>query len=485
MPDGIIKTAEGRSVSAAGFGGYRIAPEVDEHRRALARALARGINLVDTSSNYTDGGSERLIGRVLADLAAAGRVDRDQVVVVTKAGYLQGSALEESRRRKEKGRPWPELVEYAPDLEHCIHPEFLAHSLTGSLERLGMARVEGFLLHNPEYYLGWAVQAGVEPAQARAEYHRRLAAAFAHLETEADAGRIGWYGVSSNTFPTPADDPEHTSLERLAELAEGVSPNHRFRAVQLPLNLLEPNAAALANQPSGATCLQAARRLGLAVMVNRPLNALDRGGLFRLAASGLSGPAPDEDEVRDLLMELMDSEDLLGTSLLPNLNLAAEEERRAAELLSAAGPLLRSWREISGLEHWRQVESRLAGRLNAVIAFLARRLADSREGLAALDDHLARVRAAFGALHRLFAARADARAREVHGRAAALDPEWAAAPSLSQLAIRAVRSTSGVSSVLVGMRRPEYVDDVLAELARPAAQAPRQETWRALARPGR
>lgn len=37
------------------------------------------------------------------------------------------------------------------------------------------------------------------------------------------------------------------------------------------------------------------------------------------------------------------------------------------------------------------------------------------------------------------------------------------------MALRALRSTAGVRSALVGMRRPAYVEGVLAELTRPVA----------------
>ncbi len=67
-------------VSRAGFGGYRITTGVGEHARALQHALASGINLIDTSANYADGGSEELVGRVLAHLVEAGELQRRAVV---------------------------------------------------------------------------------------------------------------------------------------------------------------------------------------------------------------------------------------------------------------------------------------------------------------------------------------------------------------------------------------------------------------------
>ena len=47
----------GLTVSQAGFGCYRITSGVAHHKTALQKALCEGINLIDTSSNYADGGS--------------------------------------------------------------------------------------------------------------------------------------------------------------------------------------------------------------------------------------------------------------------------------------------------------------------------------------------------------------------------------------------------------------------------------------------
>ena len=63
---------------------------------------------------------------------------------------------------------------------------------------------------------------------------------------------------------------------------------------------------------------------------------------------------------------------------------------------------------------------------------------------------------------------------------AVADPDRAAEGTLSQKAVRAVRFTPDVSCVLVGMRREEYVADVLAELRHPIKQKGRLESWRKL-----
>src|SRR3954447_24404256 len=82
----------GLTVSRLGFGGYRVDDAHPLFAQALGRAL-QGCNLIDTSTNYTDGGSERLIGEVLTAEHTAHRLRREDVVVVSKVGYVQGQNL--------------------------------------------------------------------------------------------------------------------------------------------------------------------------------------------------------------------------------------------------------------------------------------------------------------------------------------------------------------------------------------------------------
>jgi len=232
----------GLRVSQAGFGGYRINSAVSRHKKALYAAIRSGINLIDTSTNYADGGSETLVGQVLEELTASGEVNRRQIIVISKVGYLQGENFVLSQQRKNEGRPFQDLVAYGRGLAHCIHPEFIEDQLTRSLARLKLKTLDGYLLHNPEYYLGWAQKSGLPLKSAQSEYYRRIRAAFEQLEKEVDKGRIRFYGISSNTFPGAASDPEFTCLETVWEIAEAVSADHHFGVVQMPFNLLESGA---------------------------------------------------------------------------------------------------------------------------------------------------------------------------------------------------------------------------------------------------
>ena len=283
---GLLGTT-GLLCSRVGFGGYRVDDDTEVHRAAVAHALRSGCNLVDTSTNYTDGGSERLVGAVLADLTKSGALRRDEVIVVSKAGYVQGHNLELAKEREAAGNPFPDMVKYADGVWHCINPEFLRDQLARSRERLQVETLDACLLHNPEYYLTDAHERSHGTLEKRRqELDRRIRDAFSFLEAEVAAGRIAAYGVSSNTCVRPADDPEFVSLTRMLELArEAGGTGHHFRILQLPMNLFEAGAALERNNGPGLrrTVLEHAAAEGMAVLANRPLNAMVGEGMQRLA----------------------------------------------------------------------------------------------------------------------------------------------------------------------------------------------------------
>jgi hypothetical protein len=467
----------GLAVSQAGFGCYRIAAGSAAHAAALAQALSAGINLIDTSANYADGGSEELVGQVMAHLIEEGALRREAVVVVSKAGYLQGQNHALSQERKRQGRPFPELVPYAEGLEHCIHPEFLSDQLDRSLARLNLETLDVFLLHNPEYFLGWAHKTGMNAAEAQAEYYRRIENAFRHLETEVASGRIGWYGISSNTFPSEASDPQFTGLERVWEIAESVSADHHFAVAQLPMNLFETGAALNLNQGASETVLGYAHRKKLGVLVNRPLNAFTGSRLVRLAEVSEAPDVPPE-EVGLRIRTLGDCERAFAERILPGLSLEPDLDRQVKAQLLAAGTLEQAWRSFSGYDHWRQVRDEyLLPRIHGVLEFLESRASGSRPVAAWKDTYLAALGAVLEAVDGVHAAAAAAQVTGIKAALAAADPQWGGKAPLSRLALRAVRVTLGVSSVLVGMRRAEYVDDVLSELRTPVPRKERKDAW--------
>jgi aryl-alcohol dehydrogenase-like predicted oxidoreductase len=112
----------GMRLSILGFGcgavgGLMVRGNAADQERAIARALAVGVNYFDTAVLYGDGESERNLGRVFQKLKPA------NVVVGTK-------------------------VRLPPDDLGRID-DAIASSLEGSLSRLRLDRVDIFHLHNP------------------------------------------------------------------------------------------------------------------------------------------------------------------------------------------------------------------------------------------------------------------------------------------------------------------------------------------------
>jgi aryl-alcohol dehydrogenase-like predicted oxidoreductase len=467
----------GLKASQAGFGGYRISSGVSHHEQALRAAIGSGINLIDTSANYADGGSETLVGQVLEDLTDKGEVQRHQIIVISKVGYLQGENFTLSQQRKSEGRPFGDLVEYGEGLEHCIHPEFIEDQLMRSLTRLKLETLDGYLLHNPEYYLGWALKSGLSLEKTRSEYYRRLRAAFEYLEKEVAKGRIRFYGISSNTFPGVASDPEFTCLETVWEIAEDISPDHHFSLAQMPFNLLEPGAVLEANQSGGKSALSFAVQKSLGVLINRPLNAFAAGRLLRLADLSQT-ERMDTNEVIAKIRQLQKSETRLWRKILPHLDIPDGLTARIKQQNDVGDNLKHYWKNFGSYENFRQAQKGVFWpRVQGVLDFLMPYGTEDEELARWLADHPACLEEALDAVGSIYVEEVDRVLKRIRYAVNDADSEWEKPGTLSQKAIRSLRSTVGVSVVLVGMRREAYVEDVLTELKRPIKQKEHQAGW--------
>ena len=464
--------ATGLTTTRIGFGTYRVDMQNTDYRNALKKALRESCNLIDTSTNYTDGDSERLVGSVLAELISSGEVRRDEIIVVSKIGYIQGQNLKLAEAKDQSGHPYPELVKYGEGIWHCIHPEFLADQLTLSLDRLGLATLDICLLHNPEYFLSESKHRGTDDLAARrGEFYARVERAFVYLETQVSAGRLRFYGVSSNTVTSAASDPDATSLVRMVHAAEAAAQSvgasaHHFRVLQCPMNLLEPGAARTANTgPSQLqTVLEYARQNTIAVFVNRPLNAMVAPNrMLRLADLPLEDPPID---IGQQLTTVGALEQEYRTSLAPNVP-PSGTGTAPAEYFSWSDELHRIHPQIQGLEHWEQIEHRMiAPQINHVLQLLSHQL--SGDGAEQWERWRQRYLPELLTLLRGFRREATLRSLAQTERVArTIDPLLPTShrtASLSQKMLWLLMSTPGVTCVLNGMRTPKYVEDSLAIL---------------------
>lgn len=275
------------------FGTYRISDQNPQHIASLREAVLSGISMIDTSSNYMDGGAERAIALALSTFDEEIKAE---IEIVSKFGYIQNANMQ-----MHKETPFEEVVEYSQDCFHSISQSFMHNQLTQSLQRLQMKSLDCYLIHNPEYYLLDAINRGIEKEERLEEMQKRLFDAFMGLELEVQNGRINSYGISSNSFSKKSNHEEFLPYEELLTLAadaakEVGNDKHGFSTLQLPINLLEQD---------GLKCALWAKEHGLRVLANRPLNAEYEGLMYRLA---------DYDESREYnnhfneLMEVSDNE---------------------------------------------------------------------------------------------------------------------------------------------------------------------------------
>ncbi|WP_127717518.1 aldo/keto reductase [Halobacteriovorax sp. HLS] len=253
-----------------GFGAYRVSTQSKAHYDALLHAINEGCPLVDTSSNYTNGESEKLIGKVLKEAKFC-------PILVSKVGYIQGENLNIIEQLNQVGQATEDLVKINENLWHSIHPDFIRNQISLSLERLDVEKIDIYLLHNPEYYF-------YEEGATQEEYYRRIELAFRELETLVEEGHIGSYGISSNNFILNPSDPKITHIDKVYEAATNIKSEHNFKYIQFPFNMIEIDA--LENWYDGLSLLNKADGLGLKVMTNRPLNAFKDDQLIRLASYG-------------------------------------------------------------------------------------------------------------------------------------------------------------------------------------------------------
>lgn len=469
-----------RQVSQAGFGCYRIALGNNDHEQALEYALRSGINLIDTSTNYADGASEELVGTVVNRVAARYDIQRENLTIVTKVGYIQGTNYTLAKEREEMGIPFPEVVKYGKGLWHCIHPDFIDDQITRSLERLQTGYIDVLLLHNPEYFLTWAQKKQCCSREARAEFYRRIEQAFRHLEEEVQRGRIRSYGISSNTFPQPSHAPDFCSLETVWNIAQSLTPNNHFSLIQLPINLVERTAATERNQNNNTqTALEFAKEKQLVVLTNRPLNAMTKKRLIRLADIPCTDVS-NEQEILSTIHNLIQLENAFYIRFLPQFDINEQDRAAIIDYLAPGTILQRHWNTFCSYEHWTEVRSQyFLPRMNAGLRAITP-ATHAGDLCAWIHEFKEQTSSLFHSISCFYAGQSRQRAAMVKSMIAAHLGNVFANMSLSQLAVNVLRATEGVTSVLVGMRQKNYVEDIVAGLQQSLPHRLHKNTWDSL-----
>ncbi|HFB53520.1 MAG TPA: aldo/keto reductase [Sulfurimonas autotrophica] len=402
-------------MSTFAFGTYRVSDENLMHIEALKEAIEAGIRLIDTSTNYSDGGAERAIAKAMGFFEDE---IRNEIKIVSKFGYIQGSNL-----AAHKETPFEDVVEYSPSCYHSISRSFLKRELTQSLKRLQLNKIDCYLIHNPEYFLYKAIEKKMPREEMLEQMSQRIFEAFIGLEEEVKKGRIDSYGISSNSFAKPQDAEDFLPYENLLSLAEKAakkigSKGHSFTTVEFPLNLLERE---------GLACAAWAKKNGLRVLTNRPLNAQKESLMYRLA---------EYDEPKEYyhtlneLLEICDNEQLKP---LYNLIEQMDMNKHKFGFIGEYDTFL--YTQI--LPHIKKaIENVHQDVLDVLLEYIDRFLREYREMVAYESSKLTKT-----ALKEYFEG-CDAKMQEC--------------------ALRFLLEIDDIDYIIVGMRKPSYVQEVMA-----------------------
>ncbi len=288
---------EGPQLSTLGLGTYLGAEDGATdvlYQDSIVRALELGVNVLDTAVNYRHQRSERAIRTALATAFAKGVVERDEVLVATKGGFIpfDGAVPRDPRAYftatyLDTGIVKPgEVVGGA----HCMTPRYLRNQIDRSRANLGLATLDVYLIHNPETQLSEV---------KRDEFMTRIRAAFAALEEAVAGGLVARYGTATwSGYREDPGAPGYLSLAELVAAARDVGgQSHHFKVIQLPYNLAMTEAFTRANQRGDkgmVSVLEAARQLDVYVMASASIyqGQLTRG-LPPMLAELLPGLATD------------------------------------------------------------------------------------------------------------------------------------------------------------------------------------------------
>lgn len=243
-----FRVAGGLWLSSIGLGTYLGDPTAScdaSYVDAVSRALELGANVIDSAVNYRHQRSERSIGEALRKMISAGAIQRDEVFLATKGGFLtfDGDEPGDPAAYFEEKLLRPGLIrpeEVAAGC-HVMSPRYLENQIDASRENLGVETIDLYYLHNPEAQLGDVT---------RDEFLRRLKAAFSQLEKAVAQDKIRAYGTATwNAYRVGPESRDALSLVAVLRVAEEAGgKDHHCRAIQLPFNLAMPEALTASNQ---------------------------------------------------------------------------------------------------------------------------------------------------------------------------------------------------------------------------------------------
>ncbi|MDE5481728.1 aldo/keto reductase [Elizabethkingia meningoseptica] len=272
-------------ISKIGLGTYRMSSDNEEYIEVIKYAIESGINLIDTAVGYGYGKSELLIGQSIDPEI------RSSIFIVSKTGYSNKEEIAEFNQKD------PNLIALDENTLFSNSPDFISFQLEKSLKRLNTNYIDCYLLHNPEYYC--------EKNFSTEELEKIVFNSFNLLEEKVKDGKLRYYGISSNDF----------SKIPLKAILNNIIDFPHFKFLQFPYNIVEKNTSFVFDDKNTIT-INELKNKGFYIFTNRPLNTMLNGKLLRLADTDINDVKSIEYEeellFNDLLQKIQNSLSKMG-----------------------------------------------------------------------------------------------------------------------------------------------------------------------------
>lgn len=263
------------TLSNVGIGTYLGNPDSNTDtlvENAVKQSILAGINVIDTAINYRLQKAERSVGKAIAALIKEGRINRDEVFISTKNGYVtnDGDINEDfwsyiNREYVKTGIIKPDDISSG---YHCMTVSYLEDQLNRSRKNLDLDCIDLIYLHN-------AVEGQIQDI-TKTQFIENLKNVFKFYESQRQKGTIKFYGLATwECFRVKKDNQQFLLLSDVLELAKQAGgDNHGFRFIQLPFNMYLDQAYMLKNQQvdgKDVSILEAAMIYNIGVFTSVPL----------------------------------------------------------------------------------------------------------------------------------------------------------------------------------------------------------------------
>jgi aryl-alcohol dehydrogenase-like predicted oxidoreductase/nucleoside-diphosphate-sugar epimerase len=228
-------TAPLSKVAIGTFKGEAGLEDSDAYKQAIKKSVLNGINVIDTAINYRFTDSEIAVGEIIRELVDSETIERDDIFVATKGGYL-GNRYS-----------WPLINSDEKTNKHSLRPGYIKHCLNTSYKNLKLKTIDLYFLHNPEIALNY-----LDPE----DFYSTLLQNFVMLEDEVRQGRIRGYGLATwQGLRISPESKNYIDLNRVLEIANMAAgyKQHNFVGIELPINVLINEAVTYPNQMYNGT----------------------------------------------------------------------------------------------------------------------------------------------------------------------------------------------------------------------------------------